>query len=129
MISAELAWQYDRTLMALPGKAGEEKSAGCNFLIKTNRAELIESASDLLRSLSWDTNQKTRVKQPELPLDLSQEAVKLLNILKDNKAMAIDDLTVATGLSASLIALALLDLELKALIRTLPGKRYQYISF
>ena len=127
MITAELAWQYDRTLMALPGKSGDEKSAGCNYLIKTNRAEMIENSLDLVRSLGWDVASKIPHSQRALPIDLSPEETLLWNIFKEKPMMEIDEIVGVSSLGSSQAALTLLDLEFKGLIKTLPGKRFQLL--
>ncbi len=127
MISAELAWQYDRTLMALPGRSGDEKSAGCNFLIKTNKAEMIENSLDLVRSLGWDAAVKLPPSQRLLPIDLSKDETHLWNIFKEKQVMEIDEIISVSSFSSSQAALTLLDLEFKGLIKTLPGKRFQLL--
>ena len=127
MITAELAWQYDRGLMALPGKINDEKSAGCNFLIKTNKAEMIENADDLLKSLGWTISKNSLPKQKELPINLSEEEKKLINLFKKENMLEIDKLISLSGLSSGQVALTLLDLEIKGIIKTLPGKRFQLL--
>lgn len=127
MITAELAWQYDRTLLAVPGRAGDEKSAGCNYLIKTNKAELIENAWDLIKALGMDTLNKTKPSQKSLPLDFSQEETLLWNLFKSKPVMEIDEIMSISKLSSSQAALTLLDLEFKGYIKSLPGKRFQLI--
>ncbi len=127
MITAELAWQYDRTLMALPGRSGDEKSAGCNFLIKTNKAEMIENSLDLVRALRWDVESKLKPSQRTLPIDLSPEETLLWNLFKEKNLMEIDEIIGVSSFSSSQAALTLLDLEFKGLIKTLPGKRFQLL--
>lgn len=127
MITAELAWQYDRTLMALPGRTNDEKSTGCNFLIKTNKAEMIENSLDLVRSLGWDVESKLPPSQRSLPIDLSPEETLLWNMFKEKPMMEIDEIIGVSSLSSSQAALTLLDLEFKGLIKTLPGKRFQLL--
>jgi DNA processing protein len=127
MITAELAWQYDRILMALPGKSTDDKSAGCNYLIKTNRAELIENSEDVIKSLGWDTSTKKRPIQKSLPLDLSQTELVVWNLLKEKSLIEIDEIISISKLGSSEVALILLDFEFKGWIKTLPGKRYQLL--
>jgi DNA processing protein len=127
MITAELAWQYDRTLMALPGRSRDEKSEGCNFLIKSNKAEMIENASDLLASKGWDKSAIVPPSQRQLPLDMSDSELKLLHLFKKKNVCEIDEIIGISGMSSSQTALTLLDLEFKGYIKTLPGKRFQMI--
>ena len=125
MITAELAWQYDRVLMALPGRSGDEKSAGCNFLIKTNKAEMIENADDLIRALGWDLKSKLMPRQKALPLDLSEDENRLFHFFLEKDELEIDEIMRLSSMSSSRAALTLLDLEFKGFIKTLPGKRFQ----
>lgn len=127
MITAELAWQYDRVLMALPGKINDEKSAGCNFLIKTNKAEMIENAVDLLHSLGWDIIKGNNIKQKELPINLSEDEMLIYNLLNEKKFIEIDEIISISGLNSGKVALTLLDLEIKGFIKSLPGKRFQLL--
>lgn len=127
MITAELAWQYDRVLMALPGRAKDEKSAGCNFLIKTNKAEMIENATDLLKSMGWDFDSQRLPKQKTLPLNLNEQEQLLLNLFNQKNSIEIDEIITLSGLNSGQTALTLLDLEIKGLIKTLPGKKFQIL--
>ncbi len=127
MITAELAWQYDRNLLALPGRIGDEKSEGCNYLIKTNKAEMIESALDLEKSLGWDMATKLPAAQRSLPIDLSQEETIIWTLIKEKKIIGIDEIVSVSTLGNSRVALTLLDLEFKGFIKSLPGKRFQLL--
>ena len=127
MITAELAWEYDRTLMALPGRNIDNNSAGCNYLIKTNRAEMIENTEDLLQTMRWDAPNKVLPAQRALPLDLSKEESLIWNLLKEKNLMEIDEIISVSSLSSSQAALTLLDLEFKGYIKPLPGKRFQLV--
>lgn len=127
MITAELAWQYNRSLLAIPGRPSDEKSEGCNYLIKTNRAELMECADDLLNAMNWSNPKLKEPKQRSLPLDLSGEQLQMLGYFADNKVLGIDEIIALSSLPNSRAALVLLDLEFKGLVQNLPGKRYQLI--
>ncbi|RYG08220.1 MAG: DNA-protecting protein DprA, partial [Chitinophagaceae bacterium] len=54
LITAEIANSYNRDVYAFPGRVSDEFSEGCNFLIKTNRAGLINHPKDLIYYLGWD---------------------------------------------------------------------------
>jgi len=124
MISAQLAGQYGREIFAVPGRVRDPKSAGCNRLIKNTSAKLMESAADLAVAMRWQEAGKPQVVQTQLFLDLSPEERLLLDLIRQQPEIAVDQLTVATRLSPGELAAAILGLEFKGAVRTLPGKRY-----
>ncbi|NUM30793.1 MAG: DNA-protecting protein DprA [Bacteroidetes bacterium] len=127
MITAELAWQYDRLIFALPGRTNDEKSVGCNFLIKTNKAEMIENANDLIKSLGWNIEKNIKSKQKQLPINLNEDEKQIFNLFKNTETLEIDKIINLSGLNSGQVALTLLDLEIKGYIKTLPGKRFQIL--
>lgn len=124
MISAELAAQYERDIFAVPGRLRDPKSAGCNLLIKTNRAKLIESAAELAAALGWDEAGNRRTTQTQLFPDLSPAETALVELIRQRPQIPIDELTLSTRRSPGELASLLLGLEFKGVVRTLPGKRY-----
>ena len=127
MITAELANGYNKDVFALPGKVTDNKSAGCNFLIRNNKAMLLTDAEELVEVMGWEEkSQKSKVKsQKELFIELSQEEKIIVEILKEKDLIHIDELNLKTGLSSSTIAAAILNLELQGVVSTLPGKLYK----
>jgi DNA processing protein len=124
MISAELAVQYERDIFAVPGRVRDLKSAGCNLLIKKEEAKLAESAADIAAALRWDETDKQKSVQTQLFLDLNPAENSILNIIREQPEIPIDQLTFAAKLSPGELASVILGLEFKGAIRTLPGKRY-----
>ncbi len=124
MISAELAGQYEREVFAVPGRLRDPKSAGCNLLIKNNRAKLIETAADLAANLGWDEAGRQRNVQTKLFLDLNPAETQLIDIIRKRPEIPIDELTRTANQSPGALAALLLGLEFKGMVRTLPGKRY-----
>lgn len=123
MITAELANQYNRDVFALPGRAGDELSEGCNFLIKNNKAALVESAADLLYMMGW--NQEAKPVAPKLFPTLSEKEQPVFDALKGHQRVGIDELCHTLQLPQHLLSMILLELELKELVRSLPGKYYE----
>ena len=124
MISAELAGQYERDIFAVPGRVRDLKSAGCNLLIKKEEAKLAESAADIAAALRWDEMDKQKPLQTQLFLDLNPAENNILNIIREQPEIPIDQLTLAAKLPPGELASVILGLEFKGVIRTLPGKRY-----
>ncbi|MEO7444406.1 MAG: DNA-processing protein DprA [Ferruginibacter sp.] len=128
LITAELANGYNKDVFALPGRAIDAKSEGCNYLIRQNKAQLISCARDLIESMNWE-NKKTGPAQAQrrLFLDLSPDELLLTDILAPVAAMNIDDLYERSQLSSSKVAGALLSLEMQGIVGVMPGKMYKLI--
>jgi len=124
LITAELGNGYNRDVFAIPGRVNDPKSAGCNYLIKANKAGLITSSDDLLFSMGWKKSGKEKkIKPKELFIELSEDEKILYNILKEG-ASHIDNLYFKSSLSGSAAVQALISLEMQGIISSLPGKMY-----
>lgn len=130
LITAELGNSYNRDVLALPGNIGSTYSEGCNFLIKSHKANLIEKSDDLVRMLNWDVK-LNKQKQRQLFVELSDNEEKLMQLVRgaDNNVLGIgvDELMVNSNMTSSVLAMTLLELEMKNCISSLPGKRYQLV--
>ncbi len=125
IITAEIAFSYNRDVFAVPGRVNDASSKGCNFLIKTNKAAMVESADDIAYLLGWDEIKQAPQKQPELFVNLTGNEQKLMDILVQEGECGMDDLMIKSKLPVSKIAAALLNMEFQNLIVSLPGKRYK----
>ena len=129
MITAELANGYNKDVFALPGRVTDNKSAGCNFLIRNNKAMLLTDAEEIIEMMGWEEkSQKAKVKsQKELFIELSKEEKLIVDILNEKESVHIDELNIKSGLSSSSAAAAILSLELQNVIISLPGKIYRLV--
>lgn len=125
MITAYVAAGYNRDVAAFPGRKYDGKSLGCNHLIKTNVASLITSADDLLYLMNWSPNKKKKPTQTQLLINLTPEEQTILEMLQANDTVHADELYHRTGMNNSQLAIVLLDLEMRGLIKSLPGKHYR----
>lgn len=126
LITADIANSYNRDVFAVPGRLQDEYSKGCNMFIKTNRAALIESADDIRYIMGWDiVSNKKEGLQRELFQEWTTEEKTIVDLLHTQKDVGIDVLVADSGLKSSMVAKVLLSLELRGIIRCLPGKRYQ----
>lgn len=127
MITAELANGYNKDVFALPGRVNDNKSTGCNFLIRNNKAMLLTDAEELIEVMGWEErSQKSGVRsQKELFIELSKDEKIIVDILKEKDLIHIDELNFKSGLSSSSMAAAILNLELQGVVATLPGKLYK----
>ncbi|MBK7475937.1 MAG: DNA-protecting protein DprA [Haliscomenobacter sp.] len=128
MITVQFANDYNKDVFAAPGRARDPHAAGCNLLIKTHRAGLLESAQDLIDALNWEQPHQKKVIQQQLFVELSAEEKKLVDLLRQKEEAGMDLLSVQTAMAPSQLAAMLLDLELKGVVKSLPGKRFALIS-
>jgi DNA processing protein len=126
LITAEIAHTYNRDVFAFPGNAETEFSAGCNMLIKRNKASLIENAADLLYAMGWEQteNKKAKSTQFALPINLSEDENQIINLIKDSQPIHVDEICNKLQLTPGKASGLLLQLEFGNLIKSLPGKLY-----
>jgi len=125
LITADIANSYNRDVFAVPGKIGDIFSEGSNFLIKINKAALIQSGEDIRYMMGWDTKKPGRTSQQrKLFIEMTHEEEIVVKILNDEGETGIDELTIKSGLSMSKCSASLLNLEFEGVIKSLPGKMY-----
>jgi len=127
MISANLANQYSKDVFAFPGRLNDKNAQGCNLLIKSHQASLLESAKDIGYIMGWDKQQSPKNIQKELFVDLSNEEKNIIDLLNKSEDIGMDRLIYETNFSNSQMASLLLNLEFKGLIKPLPGSRYMLV--
>jgi DNA processing protein len=125
LITANIANSYNRDVFAVPGRTDAEFSLGCNYLIKTNKAALIESAKDIEYLMGWEMKPAITNTQKQLFTDLTDEEELLVNIIRDKESIAIDDLCLIAELAMSKTSALLLNLEFSGIVKSLPGKIYK----
>lgn len=127
-ITAELASGYHRDVFAIPGRPEDIYSQGCNKLIKENKANLIENATDIIELLNWSSNKINQSRQTALHIQLEPEQELIFQSLQAHKdPLHIDKLSYACDILPAKLSGLLLELELMGIVRTLPGKRYELI--
>ncbi len=124
IITAKMANAYNKDVFAIPGRVNDRTSQGCNHLIKTNQAHLMENVADLAYIMRWEETSQGKVVQPPLFAELNAQEEIIVNLLRQHREMHMDALTFECALSQSQMASLLLNLEFKGLVRALPGKRY-----
>lgn len=125
LITAHMASSYNREVAAFPGRVNDNRSAGCNELIRTNIAAMITGADDLLELMNWGKPKKQKTVQKQLLLNLSEEEQKVIDILQQKDAVHADELFYQTGIATPQLAAILLQLEMQGIIKALPGKQYR----
>lgn len=124
LITADMAIDYGREVFAVPGRIDDECSAGCNNLIKRQKAQMIESADDLIACMQWQgkTNYDTQTRMPTLLADLSVQQERLYQILQEAEdGIHINQLVIETQLAYNIVASELVMMELQDLVKSMPG--------
>lgn len=131
LITAEMANDYNRDVFAFPGRVNDEWSAGCNALIKSNKASLIESAEDIMRFMNWEKQEvKTQMNvQTTLFLDLTDDEQNIVSMLRQhNDGLQLNELAIKLEKPVSKISAMLLEMEFKGILKCLPGNVYKIIK-
>lgn len=128
LITANLANDYNRDVFAVPGRITDKYSQGCNTLIKTQRANLLTSAADLVYILNWQPEEKkTKAVQKQLFITLESDEQKVYDFLQKGGKELMDIIALECGLPVFKISSLLLNMELKGVVRPLPGKLFEAI--
>lgn len=141
LITAAIAMDYNRTVFAIPGRVTDDSSAGCNKLIRDQRAILMQSPDDLLREMNWlpqhaiqtslDLSAPAATDAHSASLNpaaasLNAEEQVILNIVSQAEdGLTTNDLAEETQLPFNLICSTLMMLEVKQLVRSFPGGTYR----
>lgn len=125
MITANLAYGYNRDVFAVPGKTTDSKSEGCNYLIQSNKAVLIRNGEDIIEQMGWEEKQKSKTIQKQLFVDLSADEKIIAQLLHKQEQMHIDDINLQSNINSSSVAAALLMMEMNGLVKSMPGKIYK----
>lgn len=138
LITARLAMEQNREVFAVPGNITSKNSFGTNYLIKSG-AKLVQQWQDVVHELPAEIaaqilppvieeskgKEKTENPQPELiPADLSDDESKIYKLLSPDEAKHVDFLSEKSGLAVNILMSVLLTLDMRDLIRELPGKHF-----
>ena len=127
LITASLANDYNRDVFAVPGRITDKYSLGCNNLIKTQKANLLTSAADLIYMLNWDIKESKKGVQKQLFVDLLPDEQKVYDYLLQNGTEEMDVIALECQFPIYLLSGMLLNMELKGVIRPLAGKKFEAI--
>jgi len=118
LLTAKFAMDQNRDVFALPGDINRQQAEGPNYLIKLG-AKIVTSAQDILEEYDLVLDEQTRL-FPEL----TEKEDKIYQILLNNKPeMYFDDLLIKGGMNIGELSSILLNLELKNVIRKIPGNK------
>lgn len=127
LITANMANDYNRDVFAVPGRITDKYSQGCNNLIKTQKANVLTSAADLIYILNWDIAKETKSVQKQLFVELDSDEQKVYDYLLKTGKELMDIIALQCDFPIYRISGLLLNMELKGVIRPLPGKMFEAI--
>ena len=129
LITAELAFGYQKEVFAVPGNLQATFSEGCNQLIRKMKASIYTGPEDLAEALHWSKPGENRKSKP-LP-DYSkreEEEIKILTHLQTKGATELDQLAYELQIPLGRLSSKLLVLEFEGIIQSLPGKKYKLLE-
>ena len=133
LITARIARDYNRDVFAFPGTVGAPYSEGCNNSIRDNEAGLITSAFDFVKAMGWQDEKKIQDARKEgierqLFPDLSDEEQTIVNTLQKQNDLQINMLSVQSGIGIARITSLLFSMEMKGILKALPGGIYHLLK-
>jgi DNA processing protein len=127
LITADIAASYNRDIFAVPGRPEDQWSAGCNHLIKNNKAALVESAGDIEFFMGWENRDSRPPTQRTLFSELDDNEKKIFELLAGQGEMNIDAICRSSGLPVFKLSSMLLQMEFKGLVKCYPGNLYRAV--
>lgn len=128
LVTADIANSYNREVLAVPGRTTDVYSKGCNMLLKQNKAAILTSAEDFITLLNWDVKSKvTKPIQKELFISLIDDEKTIHDFLVENGKTQLDFIALQCKIPIYKVATTLFNLEMKGIVKPLPGKLYEAI--
>ena len=129
LVTADIAFSYNRDVFAVPGRTTDTQSAGCNNLIKYQKAHMLTNPLDVPYILDWklEEEQVKPIIQKQLFVELNLEEETIYNYLKEHDKQQLDVIALECSLPIFKVSSTLLNMELKGVIRPLPGKLFEVI--
>jgi DNA processing protein len=128
LITSGIAESYSRDVFSVPGRTTDVYSQGCNALIKDKKAALITSAEDIFREMCWNKEKKKPVVQRAIFVDLNPEEQKVVDLLSKSDSMQFNLIGLELDVPVSKLSALLFELEMKGVIRCMPGGLYRLIN-
>lgn len=122
--TAKLGMLYNRDVFALPGRTSDLYSGGCNMLIKTNVAHLVENADDIIHAMNWECRPSEGQQATMFP-EVSPQQQLIIDYIRRNGEAQVNALTASIGIPVGQLMAMLVELEFKGLLQSLPGARYR----
>lgn len=127
LITADMANGYNREVFALPGRVTDLTSLGCNMLIEQNKAALLQSVEGFMKQMQWEVSDK-KTEQKRIFIDLTETEQIVHDLLANADSFHINFISNQTGIAMSTLLPILLAMEMKEVIKPLPGGFYKLIK-
>lgn len=133
MITAGIAFDYGREVFALPGRVGDHFSEGCNNAIRENKAMLITSVEDFVKTMGWEDDalrieaQKKGIERQLFP-DLSPEQQRIVDVLTKSNDLQLNQLSVKAGIPIGDITSILFQMEMMGVVKPMAGGNYHLLN-
>lgn len=126
LITADIANSYFREVFAVPGRVTDRESEGCNRLIATNKAILLSDTKALYEQMGWSlTDKSTKPIQRELFLDLTEDEEQIFSALQSGEPKQVNEIAIELDTPVTDLFFTLLELEMKNIVKALPGGMYK----
>ncbi len=125
LITADIANSYSRDVFAVPGRIGDPFSEGTNYLVRTNRAALIQKPEDIEYLMGWKSERTgPPTVQRKIFVEMTAEEERIVAILGERGQTGIDEISIIAEMAMSKVSASLLNLEFEGVVKCLPGKVY-----
>ena len=125
LVTADMACSYNRDTFAVPGRPDDQWSAGCNSLIKNNKAALVESAEDIEYFLNWKPSKSKPAVQRSLFSELDETEQKIFELISREGESTIDQICRTLDIPIFKLSSQLLQMEFKGVVKCYPGNLYR----
>lgn len=122
LITANQAGEQGRSIYAVPGRIDSAQSQGTNRLIQQG-AKLVTGAQDILDDLGLLFSNEPDLEKPKAPLSLGESERRIFEALGDEES-SVDEIIARSGLPTHEVSSTLLSLEIRKLVKPLPGGRF-----
>lgn len=133
LVTARIATSYNRDVFAFPGRINDEYSAGCNNLIRDNKAALLTSADDFVAAMNWHTGaQMTEARRRGIERmlfpDLTADEQRAVDVLQRDNDMQLNTLAATLNMPVGSLSAMMFSLEMKGVVKSLAGGVYHLIE-
>lgn len=122
--TANIADSYGRELFAMPGRVTDSSFAGCNKLIKSSKANLLENIDDLEYVMGWTPSSKVMLEQGVAKLSLTEQEMSIYNCFRGSEELSLEQIVEMLSIPASECMMHLTTLELSDVVKQVKGKLY-----